>query len=146
MTLLVIHAGVTWFMVGLIWTIQSVHYPLFALVGADSLPTYEAAHTRRVAWLLSVPAAVEVLTGAALVWARPPGVSLALVLLAGAILAALWVVTALVQVPLHRRLTGPAPASEIERLVRTNWLRTGGWTLRGVLVAWLLGQALAGTF
>ena len=27
------HAAATWFMVGLVWVIQTVHYPLFAFVG-----------------------------------------------------------------------------------------------------------------
>ena len=32
--LLAAHAAATWALVGLIWTVQVVHYPLFALVGA----------------------------------------------------------------------------------------------------------------
>ncbi|MCK6525129.1 hypothetical protein L6R49_27300, partial [Myxococcota bacterium] len=31
--LLLIHAAATWFMVGLIWFVQIVHYPLFSAVG-----------------------------------------------------------------------------------------------------------------
>jgi hypothetical protein len=33
--LLVIHLAVTWALLGLIWTIQVVHYPLFKDVGRD---------------------------------------------------------------------------------------------------------------
>ena len=56
-------------------------------------------------------------------------------LLAGFLLAAIWVTTALVQVPLHRRLSEGYDASSGRRLVTTNWLRTALWSGRGLLVA-----------
>ena len=34
MLLLLLHAGATFFMCGLIWFVQIVHYPLFAQVGS----------------------------------------------------------------------------------------------------------------
>ncbi|REK17609.1 MAG: hypothetical protein DWQ40_09185 [Actinobacteria bacterium] len=142
MTLLLIHALATWFMIGLIWTIQTVHYPLFALVGSGSFPSYEASHTRRMGWLLAIPAGVEVTTGAALVWVRPAPVSLDLVLVGGALLAVMWVITALIQVPLHRRLSSFWSTHEIGQLVRSNWIRTGGWSVRGLLVIAMLSAAL----
>jgi hypothetical protein len=69
--LLVIHFTATWFMVGLIWTIQVVHYPLFHRVDTPSFLRYEAEHTRRMGWLLAGPASLEVSTAAALVWFVP---------------------------------------------------------------------------
>jgi hypothetical protein len=133
--LLLVHAAATWFMVGLIWTIQLVHYPLFARVGANEFTGYENEHTRRMARLLVIPAGVEVVTGAALVWGRPPEVGLLAVLLAGALLAVAWIITALVQVPLHSSLELGYSSAAAARLVGTNWLRTALWTVRGVAVA-----------
>ncbi len=138
MGLLVVHAAATWFMVGLIWTIQAVHYPLFRLVGEDGFTAYEAAHTARMGRLLAVPAGAEVVTAALLVRLRPDGVPLWLVLAAGAVLAGLWVTTALVQVPLHRRLGEAPEAAALAHLTATNWWRTAGWTLRGLLVGTML--------
>lgn len=135
MILLLIHAAATWFMVGLIWTIQLVHYPLFVRVGDDEFAGYENEHTRRMGRLLVIPAGVEVVTGTALVWGRPPGVELPAVVTAGVLLALAWIVTALVQVPLHIRLERGYSAAVVARLVSTNWLRTGLWTVRGVAVA-----------
>lgn len=140
--LLLIHLITAWFMVGLIWTIQVVHYPLFERVGTESFSYYEADHTRRMGWLLAGPASLEVLTAAALVWFRPSQVDLWLVVAAGAILAGLWVTTALVQVPLHRQLTAAPTATAMRRLVASNWLRTAGWTLRGFLVAAMVLQVI----
>jgi hypothetical protein len=50
--------------------------------------------------------------------------------------------TLFVQVPLHARLArdGHAPA-DVTALVRTNWLRTIGWTVRAVLAVWMLSVA-----
>lgn len=138
MSVLTVHAAATWFMVGLIWTIQSVHYPLFARVGSPSFKRYETEHTNRMARLLVIPAGVEVATGLALVWSRPEGLDLSPVLLGGTVLAVIWMTTALVQVPLHRRLQERYDPSVVAKLVKSNWLRTGLWTVRGVLVTAML--------
>ena len=135
MTLLVIHAAATWFMVGLIWMTQLVHYPLFAQVGTAAFVDYEREHTRRMAGLLAVPALTEIVTGGLLVWRVPDGASLSLVLGAGALLAAIWVMTAFVHAPLHGKLSARFDVALVHRLVAANWWRTAAWSLRGVLVA-----------
>jgi hypothetical protein len=135
MTPTVGYLAATWFMVGLIWVIQVVHYPLFNSVGSTSLLHYERRHTTRMAQLLLVPATLEVALALWLVVAQPPGVTLWAAWAAGALLAAAWVLTLLVQVPLHRRLSDAADPSVVARLVRSNWMRTGLWTARGALAA-----------
>ncbi len=122
-------------MVGLIWTIQAVHYPLFHRVGTETFVGYEAEHTRRMGYLLAVPAAIEVATAGLLVWVRPATIDLAPVLIGGVILAAIWSTTALVQVPIHERLSRGSAPDVIDRLLRSNRWRTAGWTIRGALVA-----------
>jgi hypothetical protein len=54
------------------------------------------------------------------------------------LLAAVWITTALVQVPLHRRLSAGYDEPTGRRLVRTNWVRTALWSLRGLVVALML--------
>ncbi len=142
MSILVLHVVSTWFMVGLIWTIQTVHYPLFSFVGESSFEEFEDGHTTRMGLLLAAPASLEVLTGGLLVWFRPEQLSLGLVLLGGAILAALWLVTLLVHVPLHRSLSMGWSEEGISRLVSSNWVRTTGWTLRGLLILFMVGQVI----
>ncbi len=51
-----VHMATTWFMVGLMYTIQLVSYPLFSLVGQSTFVRYEAAHVSRISRLLTVPA------------------------------------------------------------------------------------------
>ncbi|MFM8483846.1 MAG: hypothetical protein ACKOBT_10925, partial [Actinomycetota bacterium] len=55
----IVHLVATWFMVGLIWTIHVVHYPLFAYVGPDEYVAFQAEHVRRIGMVLLVPWAVE---------------------------------------------------------------------------------------
>jgi hypothetical protein len=49
------------------------------------------------------------------------------------VLVVIWASTALWQVPLHTRLLASGSQAEVERMVRSNWLRTVGWTLRAGL-------------
>ena len=133
--MLLAHAAATWFMVGLIWFIQVVHYPLFAAVGEDRFEEYHRQHSRRISMLLAVVAVAEVITAAGLLWVLPD--SRPLVLAAGALLAVIWIVTAAVQVPQHARLQ-PGDHAGVARLVAGNWIRTTLWTVRGLLVMWML--------
>ncbi len=134
----IIHAAATWFMVGLIWVIQVVHYPLFAGVGADGFIAYEAGHTRRMGAVLAIPASVEVVTAVALVWIEPPGIGAIAAYIGVALLAVTWLATAVVHLPIHRRLSLGYRANDIKRLVAANWFRTAAWTLRGGIASLLL--------
>lgn len=125
-------------MVGLIWTIQLVHYPLFLDVGAAEFPGYERAHTKRMGTLLVVPAILEIATAAALVFTRPAGVPLSLIVAAGGLLVIIWTATGLVHAKIHGALVTGYDAALITRLVASNWWRTALWTLRGVTVAAML--------
>ena len=122
------HAGATLFMTGVIWFVQVVHYPLFARTGAAGFADYERDHARRTSWVVGPAMTLELLLALALA-ARGGAAAWAGL----ALLAVIWLSTALVQVPLHRRLQGGFDAAAHRRLVRTNWLRTAAWTLRAAL-------------
>ena len=57
MMLLLIHAGATLYMTGLIWFVQVVHYPLMARVGEDGFAEYEKHHQRLTTWVVAPPMA-----------------------------------------------------------------------------------------
>lgn len=139
---LIAHAGATWFMVGLIWMVQTVHYPLFALVGGGAFTSYETEHTRRIGRLLAIPAGVEAITAVALLANPPEEVNTLLVWLSALLLAGLWLTTLVIQVPIHRGLSDAKSAAAINRLVATNWLRTFGWSLRGLMALLILASAI----
>lgn len=138
----VAHAVSTVFMAGMIWTIQVVHYPLFAEVGPERFPAYEAAHSARITWVILVPWAVQGLTTVALLVSPPAGVPRSLVY-AAAVLAAIPVmVTIAFSVPAHGELASGFDAAAHARLVGTNWLRTAAWTAHGAVATVLLVLAL----
>ena len=141
MTLITIHAAATFVMVGLIWTMQVVHYPLFALVGESDFSEYEASHQRRIIRLLAIPAVTEIVSAGLIALDPPDGVPASLAIAGGSLLVAVWVLTGLVQAPLHGALSSGYDATRIGRLVRTNWWRTLAWTGRGVMAAWMIGAA-----
>ena len=132
MAVLIANAAATWAMTGLIWFVQVVHYPLLPPLDAAG----NAEHQRRTGWVVALPMAVEAITAVALVADRPDGVPLGLAVAGLALVAVLWVTTALVQVPRHRDLA--LGAGDAARLVRGNWIRTAAWTTRaGIAVAML---------
>ena len=49
-------------------------------------------------------------------------------------LAIIWISTFAIQVPLHRRLERGHDAQSVERLIRTNWIRTITWTAKAALL------------
>jgi len=142
-TILLVHLGATWGLVGLIWFVQLVHYPLFASVGTSEFADYEARHTSRTAWVVAAFMPAEALTASWLLVDSPEGVSAALIAVGLVLVALVWMSTALWQAPLHGRLSNGYTTALHRRLVQSNWLRTGLWTGRGVLVLVMAGQALA---
>lgn len=139
--LLVLHAAVTLFLCGLIWTVQTVHYPLFAAVGTRSFRGYELEHQSRITRLVGPAMGLELLSGIVLVARSPQGVpewapGIGLVLLAW-----IWMATMMLAVPHHRTLEAGFQTAALTGLLRANWQRTAGWTLRSFLVLWMLQEA-----
>lgn len=138
--LLTSHLFTTAAMVGLIWFVQVVHYPLFASVGADGFAGYERLHQRSTSFVVGPLMAVEGVTAVWLVVAPPNGMSRLLPLLGLAVLGIIHASTVLLQVPQHAALVDGYDAARVHRLVRTNWVRTVGWSLRGIIAAVMIVQ------
>lgn len=128
-----LHDASTWFMTGVIWVIQFVHYPLFAAVGAETFVRYQLAHVRRITPVVLPPMVVEAVTSVWLAWNAPGGTEGIVRYVGLALVAMIWLSTFLVQVPLHARLEAGFDESAHRRLVATNRLRTAAWTARAVL-------------
>ena len=129
--LLPVHYAVTWALVGLIWTIQMVHYPLFAQVGPEHFVAYHRRHTREITLVVGPLMLAELVTAALLVLEgnRDPWLLASLPLL-----ALMWISTGFVQIPLHNTLTTGFDAHAHRRLVTTNWWRTAAWSARGICI------------
>jgi hypothetical protein len=140
-TVLIVHAAATWLMVGVIWLVQVVHYPLFAGVGAERFPGYHASHSSRISLIVGPAMLTEAATAVLLVAARPDGVAAWMAWTGLALVAVNWAATAALAIPQHSRLSAGFDASAHRRLVGGNWVRTASWTIRGVLAGAMLSAA-----
>lgn len=140
--LLLLHAAATWYMVGLIWFVQLVHYPLFGAVGESGFRAYAASHQRLTTWAVGPAMLAEGLSGVWLALRPPAGMDRGALLAGLALLGVIWLSTALVQVPRHGVLAAGYDARAHRTLVATNWVRTAAWTARGALVLWIAARLL----
>ena len=134
-TLLIIHLAITWALVGLIWTIQVVHYPLLKNVGHEGFVACHEQHMSRITWLVGPLMLAELCSAGALLFFGERSLLFGISL---ASLALIWASTAFCQVKLHQKLAHGYDAFTIDRLVRTNIWRTLGWTVRGLCLIWLI--------
>jgi uncharacterized membrane protein len=141
MDVLIIHAAATWFMTGLIWFVQVVHYPLMAMAERATWQEFESRHQQRTTLIVGPAMCAESVSCIAL-WALHPEASgggqwWILAGATGALIVA-WISTFAVQVPLHARLSRAFSDRTHRLLVRTNWVRTAAWTCRAVFAGMLL--------
>lgn len=136
------HVAVTLFMTGLIWFVQIVHYPLFAMVKGQFFSLYHTTHTQLTTWVVGVPMLAEAATALFLIARRPPGVSFVLPALGLIALATIWASTWLLQVPQHDLLSAGFDGEAHSFLVDSNWIRTCGWTFRSFLVLALMATVM----
>jgi len=129
-------------LVGLIWVVQCVHYPLFSRVGRAQFAAYHHEHGRRITTVVGPLMIVEMISALMLFFYRPAFVPVFAAWLGAGLLALAWLSTAFLQVPRHAVLAHGFDDRAFRFLVRSNWLRTAAWTLRGSLVVWMVGRGL----
>lgn len=138
LTVLVISTAATWGMVGLIWVVQVVHYPMLAEMSALAPITAAVDHQRRISWVVGPLMAAEGVTALALLVDRPGTMGWLSAWSAATFLGVALLSTVAIQVPLHARLAAAHDAEVARRLISTNWVRTVVWTARGVVLAAVL--------
>jgi hypothetical protein len=132
------HAGATLYLVGVIWIVQILHYPLLADVGAGSYVKYHNRHTSRITPVVAPAMILELLTAIYFVLVSFAPINVRYFWCGLALVLIIWISTFFVQVPLHEKLGLSFDAQVQRRLVRTNWIRTAAWTMRGALILWMV--------
>ncbi|MEO0491810.1 MAG: hypothetical protein AAF081_00185 [Actinomycetota bacterium] len=136
-----VHAAATMAMVGLIWTVQVVHYPLFENVGADAYPAYQSRHIDRIGALLVVPWGLEGLSIVALVVLAKDRTMRTLAIAGAALMGLILVVTMIWAAPVHGELLDGFDPEQHDTLMTSNLVRTLLWTARGgvaMAMVWVL--------
>ncbi len=137
-SLLHVHLVSTLLMVGIIWFVQIVHYPLMVQVGSLQFHEYARLHQLRTTFVVSGPMLLEIGT-AILLFSWYPALRSSWSFLAAAVLLVIiWASTIFWQAPLHRALLAGYDERRIRLLVSTNWPRTLAWSLRAILIGELL--------
>jgi hypothetical protein len=139
---LLVQTAAAWYMVGFIWTMQVLHYPLFDRVGSDAFAAYETEHNRRFGALVGPGIVLVAVTAVIQLFVRPASSVLAAAIGELVLLIVIIVSTVLYQAPQHGRLSSGFNPAAYRTLVNSNWVRTIAWTALGLLDLWLLWQAL----
>jgi hypothetical protein len=139
--LIVVHAAASMFMVGLIWTIHYVHYPLFAYVGESTYVSFQAAHVERIGRLLFVPWLTEGITLIgilALAFLGDRKAWRVTAVINGASMAIVLVISGFWSAPAHAKLANGFDKSVHDQLMTANLIRTLAWTVCGVCAVWIV--------
>lgn len=117
-------------MMGLIWTIQLLHYPSFQFVDENNFKDFHRFHNQKISFIV-IPVMISELVTSGLLWWNEGylslnGIGFYLVLL-------IWVSTFLLSVPNHAKLSKGKDDVVITALVNTNWVRTMLWTVKAGL-------------
>ena len=134
--ILLVHLALCFFMTGLIWMVQLVHYPSFRYINMSNFTNFTSFHGRSIAPITAIPMILELLTGALLLFYFQNlvySINFALLLL-------VWISTFFISVPLHKKLLVAHNTAIIEKLILTNWPRTALWTTRSCLLLWVVAN------
>ena len=127
-------------MTGVIWFVQIVHYPLFIFADKERFPEFSKAHSNKAGYVVILPMLLELLTALMLIYIYPSSPFYKYYIAAFLLLVAVWISTFLIQVPVHKKLPGGYNRNSIKILVKYNWIRTVGWSLRTILLLYLVLQ------
>ena len=120
--------------VGLIWTIQLVHYPSMKYISKDRFPEYHNFHSIRIS-ILAIPLMfAELVTSVILLYQNINNAIQTIFLVNLILVLLIWLSTFLIQVPLHNALSKEKNKEKLSKLIFSNWIRTILWTARSILM------------
>lgn len=129
---------------GEIWLVQIVVYPLFAKVGEAEYVAYHKFYSSRIPLPVIVPGFASFLLAIPLVFFAPDSVPLWMVLANLACGVVGLIVTVALEIPRHAKLeNGGKQEKVIRELVRYNWPRTASITGSAFLTLLMLTAAFS---
>ncbi len=138
LSILLTNVVATLFMVGLIWMVQVVHYPLFNDIGEQNYASYQQRHQSNITFIVGPVMLIELITAIMLIWYPVEGIGKPLVYAGIGLVLLIWLSTAFIQVPCHEKLVKGFDPNAYKWLVNSNWIRTIAWTARGAIATWML--------
>lgn len=118
-------------LLGVIWLVQLVHYPSFRYYNERDFQESMKFHQERISFIVLPLMLAEI--GLATFLAYDTASTIKIVILV--IVSLIWLSTFCLQVPQHQRLLVEGKNRIIiQKLVRSNWLRTVLWSIKMILV------------
>lgn len=134
-TLFLLNFASSFFLCGLIWIIQILHYPFFARLDRKKYSDHQQKHMFTISFLVIPIMLIELITSILLVM-QPTDFRFEFII--GLILViTVWASTFFLQMPIHQKLLQGYNKGTIQKLVSTNWIRTIGWTLKSILTLYV---------
>ena len=129
-------------MVGLIWFVQIVHYPLFGYVGSKEFGIFHENHKILITPVVGIVMIVELVTSGILIFQIPIGIPNWTAIVGIILLGFIWFSTLFLQIPYHNKLSSKFDDNVLMMLVKTNWIRTICWSLRGIIILIMLDMLM----
>ena len=135
----ILHFASTLFMTGLVWMVQIVHYPLFKQIRSEQFIDYESRHSKLITFIVAPVMSIELVSGIVLAISNYlDGPNYNLFFLSFIFLVLIWLSTIFIQIPQHRKLGAGYNALVIDKLVSYNWIRTISWSLRTLILIYII--------
>ena len=129
----------SFWMMTIICFVQMVHYPLFLSVPKSHRIEYAQNHQRWISYLVVPGMLIELFS--LLIWGVQLGTSWHW-WIASLLLGVIWISTVCLQVPCHQRLLIVPDNEVVNRLIKTNWVRTIAWIVKTMLIAYVIWKGL----
>ncbi len=113
-----------------IWLVQVIVYPSFLEIDTERWQEFHHRHCRRMGFIVGPLMCCE-LFGAITMLSMMPIDGFAIALLITSV--STWLITAVLFVPLHRKLEKSHDESLIRRLIKQNWVRTALWSIAAII-------------
>lgn len=126
----------SFFLCGLIWIIQLVHYPFFKYVSNEKFEDAMGFHRKKISLIVVPVMFAELLSSFWLSFFSSSYTNYHITGLVTVLL--IWGVTFTTQVPLHRKLSQTIDQQIVDKLVLSNWIRTALWSTKAIIGIWLL--------
>jgi len=123
---------ISWGLVVLIWIIQLVHYPSFHYIDPNKFTDFHKHHTQSITLIVMPLMLSELIIGSLLAY-RSGFASIEVIALA--MIVGVWLSTFFIQIPLHNQLNIENNSTVVNKLVKTNWIRTFLWTGKAILIS-----------
>ncbi len=140
----IITLALTLYMSGMIWSMQILEYPLFALVSPKEFPAYHRRHNRGLPFLVILPSIAAFASAVVVIFTRPARLPLWASIVVAVLDLFIIIATVVREAPLHTQLDREGySATLIRQLVQGNWIRTVLWTVNAIFLLVLTAQLMS---